>query len=147
MVSRGSGRILFSSSIASTMPAPVEAVYGASKAFVQSFSQALRNELKDTGVSVTALMPRPTETNFFHRAGLDDTKVGARSGVLAQACGAAAGDSRRSTTRYTRSTARVSANVHTTSSMTSAQYCGQSADFPQRASKEKPKTRKNSSIS
>jgi uncharacterized protein len=77
MVSLGSGRILFSSSIASTMPAPFEAVYGASKAFVQSFSQALRNELKDTGVSVTALMPGPTETNFFHRAGLDDTKVGA----------------------------------------------------------------------
>jgi short-subunit dehydrogenase len=77
MVSRGSGRILFSSSIASTMPAPFEAVYGASKAFVQSFSQALRNELKDTGVTVTALMPGPTETNFFHRAGLDDTKVGA----------------------------------------------------------------------
>lgn len=58
------------------MPAPFEAVYGASKAFLLSFSEALRNELKDTGVSVTALMPRPTETNFFHRAGMDDTKVG-----------------------------------------------------------------------
>lgn len=76
MVERGSGRILFTSSIAATMPAPFEAVYGASKAFVQSFAQALRNELKDTGVTVTALMPGPTETNFFHRAGLDDTKVG-----------------------------------------------------------------------
>lgn len=58
------------------MPAPFEAVYGASKAFVLSFSQALRNELKDSGVTVTALMPGPTETDFFHRAGMDDTKVG-----------------------------------------------------------------------
>ena len=67
---------LFTSSIAALMPAPFEAVYGASKAFVLSFSEALRNELKDTGVSVTALMPGPTETNFFHRADMDDTTVG-----------------------------------------------------------------------
>jgi len=59
------------------MPAPFEAVYGASKAFLLSFAEALRNELKDTGVTVTALMPGPTETNFFHRAGMDDTKVSA----------------------------------------------------------------------
>ncbi len=77
MVRRGSGRLLITSSIASTMPAPFEATYGGSKAFVQSFAQALREELKDSGVTVTALMPGPTETNFFHRAGLDDTKVGA----------------------------------------------------------------------
>lgn len=76
MVARGAGRVLFTSSIASLMPGPFEAVYAASKAFIQSFSEALRNELKDTGVSVTALLPGPTETNFFHRAGLDDTKVG-----------------------------------------------------------------------
>lgn len=76
MVARGQGRILFTSSIAATMPAPFELVYGASKAFLQSFSQGLRNELKDTGITVTALMPGPTETNFFHRAGMDDTKVG-----------------------------------------------------------------------
>ncbi len=57
MSERGSGRILFTSSIAALMPAPFEAVYGATKAFVQSFSEALRNELKDTGVTVTALMP------------------------------------------------------------------------------------------
>jgi short-subunit dehydrogenase len=76
MVARGNGRILFTSSIASTMPGTFNAVYNASKAFVQSFSQALRNEVKDTGVTVTALMPGPTETNFFHRAGMDDTKVG-----------------------------------------------------------------------
>lgn len=77
MVDRGKGRILFSSSIVSQMPSPFQAVYAASKAFVHSFSEAIRNELKDTGVTVTALMPGATETNFFHRAGLDDTKVDA----------------------------------------------------------------------
>ncbi|HEX4169233.1 MAG TPA: SDR family NAD(P)-dependent oxidoreductase, partial [Bryobacteraceae bacterium] len=77
MVSRGSGRILFTASIAGTMPTPYETVYGATKAFVRSFSQGLREELKETGVSVTALMPGATETNFFHRAGADDTKLGA----------------------------------------------------------------------
>lgn len=77
MVARGSGRILFTSSIAGTMPTPYETVYGATKAFVRSFSQGLREELKETGVSVTALMPGATETNFFHRAGADDTKLGA----------------------------------------------------------------------
>lgn len=77
MVPRGGGRILFTSSIAGTMPTSYEAVYGASKAFVRSFSQSLRDELKDTGVTVTALMPGATETNFFHRAGADDTKLGA----------------------------------------------------------------------
>ncbi|AKJ05651.1 short-subunit dehydrogenase [Archangium gephyra] len=76
MVKRGSGRILFTSSVAAIMPAPFEAVYGASKAFLLSFSEALRNELADAGVSVTALLPGPTETNFFHRAGMDDTRVG-----------------------------------------------------------------------
>jgi uncharacterized protein len=77
MVDRGQGRILFTSSIAALMPGTFEAVYAASKAFIQSFSQALRNELKDTGVTVTALMPGPTDTNFFHRAEMDDTKAGA----------------------------------------------------------------------
>jgi short-subunit dehydrogenase len=76
MVERGSGRILITSSIASLMPGPFEAVYAASKAFLRSFGQAIRNELKDQGVGVTVLMPGPTETEFFHRAGMDDTKVG-----------------------------------------------------------------------
>ncbi len=76
MVGRGHGKILFTSSIASTMPGPFQAVYNASKSFVQSFALALRNELKDTGVSVTSLMPGPTETEFFERAGLEDTKLG-----------------------------------------------------------------------
>jgi short-subunit dehydrogenase len=77
MVARGRGRILFTASIAGTMPTPYEAVYGATKAFLRSLSQSLREELKDTGVSVTALMPGATETDFFHRAGADDTKLGA----------------------------------------------------------------------
>lgn len=77
MANRGNGKILFTSSIAALMPGPFEAVYAASKAFVHSFAEGLRNELKDTGVTVTALMPGPTETNFFHRAGMDDTKAGA----------------------------------------------------------------------
>ena len=76
MVDRDQGRILFTSSIAALMPGPFEAVYAASKAFLHSFSEALRNELKDTGVTVTSLMPGPTDTNFFHRAQMDDTKAG-----------------------------------------------------------------------
>jgi len=77
MAARNEGRVLFTSSIAADMPAPFEAVYGASKAFVQSFSEALRNELKDTNITVTALQPGATETNFFRRAEMEDTKVGA----------------------------------------------------------------------
>lgn len=76
MAARDSGRILFTSSIIARTPAPFQAIYGASKAFVQSFGQALRNELKDTGISVTMLLPGPTETPFFGKAGLLDTKVG-----------------------------------------------------------------------
>lgn len=76
MVPRGQGRILFTSSIAATQPGPFEAVYAASKAFLLSLSEALRNELKDTDITVTALMPGPTDTNFFDRAGMQDTRVG-----------------------------------------------------------------------
>jgi short-subunit dehydrogenase len=77
MVDRDEGRILFTSSIASTMPGPFQAVYNASKSFVQSFALALRNELKDTGITVTSLMPGATETEFFERAEMEDTEVGA----------------------------------------------------------------------
>lgn len=77
MVSRGAGRVLFTSSIAAVMPGPFQAVYNASKAFLLSLSEALREELKDTGVTVTALLPGPTDTEFFERAGLEDTKLGA----------------------------------------------------------------------
>jgi uncharacterized protein len=76
MVARDEGRILFTSSIASTMPGAFQAVYNASKSFVQSFALALRNELKDTSVTITSLMPGPTETEFFERADMLDTKVG-----------------------------------------------------------------------
>jgi uncharacterized protein len=77
MVARGQGRLLFTSSIASTMPGSFQAVYNASKSFVQSFALALRNELEDTGVTVSSLMPGPTDTEFFARADMLDTKVGA----------------------------------------------------------------------
>ena len=79
MVTRGSGKLLFTSSIAATMPDPFEAVYGATKVFLRWFGEALRNELKDTGVGVTVLMPGVTETNFFNRADMMDTKAGASS--------------------------------------------------------------------
>jgi short-subunit dehydrogenase len=77
MVERNSGRVLFTSSIASTMPGSFQAVYNASKSFDQSLALALRNELKDTEVTITALMPGPTDTEFFERADMLDTKVGA----------------------------------------------------------------------
>jgi uncharacterized protein len=77
MVARNEGRILFTSSIASTMPGAFQAVYNASKSFVQSFAVALANELKDTDVTITSLMPGPTDTEFFERADMLDTKVGA----------------------------------------------------------------------
>ncbi len=76
MVGRRQGRILFTASIASEMVAPREAVYSASKAFDLSFAKSLRAELEGTGVSVTALQPGPVDTDFFHRADMDNTKVG-----------------------------------------------------------------------
>jgi len=77
MVAVDAGRVLVTSSIASTMPGSFQAVYNASKSFLQSFTEALQNELKDTGVTLTTLMPGPTETEFFERADMaDDTKVG-----------------------------------------------------------------------
>ncbi|HKQ51532.1 MAG TPA: SDR family NAD(P)-dependent oxidoreductase [Pyrinomonadaceae bacterium] len=76
MRERGRGRILITGSVAGFMPGSFQAVYNGTKAFIDSFSFALRNELKDTGVTVTCLMPGPTETEFFERADLMDTKVG-----------------------------------------------------------------------
>jgi uncharacterized protein len=76
MVARGQGRILFTGSIAGLTPGTFQAVYNGTKAFIDSFAWALRNELKDTGVSVSCLLPGATDTNFFHRADLDDTKIG-----------------------------------------------------------------------
>ncbi len=77
MVARGEGKILFTSSVAADTPNPNLAVYAATKAFVQSFAQGVRDEVKDTGVTITSLQPGPTETRFFERAHMEDTKVGA----------------------------------------------------------------------
>jgi short-subunit dehydrogenase len=76
MVGRGEGKVLITSSIASTMPGSFQPIYNASKSFLQSFAEAVQEELKDTGVTITSLMPGPTDTNFFHRAEMDDTPVG-----------------------------------------------------------------------
>lgn len=76
MRSRGQGRILLTGSIAGFMPGSFQAVYNGTKAFINSFSFALREELKDTGITVTCLMPGPTDTEFFRRADLMDTSVG-----------------------------------------------------------------------
>ncbi|SDG09376.1 Short-chain dehydrogenase [Lentzea fradiae] len=75
MVERKEGKVLFTSSIAATGPGPFHSVYAASKAFLASFAQSLREELRDSGVTVTSLMPGPTDTEFFDRAGMQDTKV------------------------------------------------------------------------
>jgi len=76
MVARGEGKILITGSIAGFMPGSFQAVYNGTKALLDSFAYALREELKDTGVTVSCLMPGPTETQFFQRADLMDTKVG-----------------------------------------------------------------------
>jgi short-subunit dehydrogenase len=76
MRDRGHGQILITGSIAGFMPGSFSAVYNGTKAFINSFSFAIRNELKDSGVTVTCLMPGATETEFFERAGMMDTKVG-----------------------------------------------------------------------
>ena len=76
MRTRNEGRILFTGSIAGFMPGTYQAVYNGTKSFINSFSFALRAELKDTNVTVTCLMPGATETEFFERADMLDTKVG-----------------------------------------------------------------------
>ncbi len=76
MRTAGSGRILITGSIAGFLPGTFQAVYNGTKAFLDSFAYALRHELKDSGVSVTCLMPSATETDFFERADMMDTKIG-----------------------------------------------------------------------
>ncbi len=76
MVKRGEGKVLITGSIAGHLAGAFQAVYNGSKAFIDSFAAALNEEIKDSGVTVTCLKPGATETNFFHRAELDDTKVG-----------------------------------------------------------------------
>lgn len=75
MRARGGGRILITGSVAGFIPGTYQAVYNGTKAFIDSFSFALRAELKDSGVTVTCLMPGPTDTEFFERAGMTDTRV------------------------------------------------------------------------
>lgn len=76
MRERGEGRILITGSIAGFMPGTYQAVYNGTKAFLDSFAFALRHELRDSGVSVTCLMPGATETEFFERANMLDTRIG-----------------------------------------------------------------------
>ena len=80
MAARGDGRILITGSIAGHIAGSFQAVYNGSKAFIDSFSDALGNELKDSGVTVTCLKPGATDTEFFERADMMDTKVGQSEG-------------------------------------------------------------------
>jgi len=75
MALRGSGRVLNLGSVAGKLPGPWQAVYHATKAFVLSFTTAIREEMKDSGVTFTALMPGVTDTDFFNKAGMNDSKV------------------------------------------------------------------------
>ena len=75
MVARGDGRILNLSSIAGKLPGPFQAVYHGTKAFVHSFTEAIRSEVKDKGVTVTSLLPGATDTDFFNKAGMQDSRL------------------------------------------------------------------------
>jgi short-subunit dehydrogenase len=75
MANRGEGKVLLTSSVASMMPGSYQTVYNASKSFVQSFAKALQDELRNSPITVTALLPGPTDTNFFQRAKMADTPV------------------------------------------------------------------------
>ena len=97
MRGRGEGRILITGSIAGLMPGSYQAVYNASKAYLDTLSWAIRNEVNDTKITVTCLMPGPTDTEFFERADMEETPVGkaekddpamvARSGYKAMLAG------------------------------------------------------------
>ena len=76
MAARGEGKVLIVGSIAGHIAGSFHAVYNGSKAFIDSFAAAVGNELKDSGVTITCLKPGATETEFFRRAGMEDTKVG-----------------------------------------------------------------------
>jgi uncharacterized protein len=75
MVARGEGKILNVASIAGKVPGPYQAVYHGTKAFVHSFSESIRSELKDSGVTITSLLPGPTNTDFFNKADMQDSKI------------------------------------------------------------------------
>ncbi|RYD59484.1 MAG: SDR family oxidoreductase [Sphingobacteriales bacterium] len=74
-IARGEGKILNLSSIASKVPGPWQAVYHGTKAFVQSFTESIRSEVKDKGITVTALLPGVTDTDFFNKADMNSSKV------------------------------------------------------------------------
>ncbi len=76
MAARGAGKVLFTSSIVAMIPGSNQTVYNASKSFIQSFAEGVRDELRGSDVTVTALMPGPTDTEFFRRAGMLDTPLG-----------------------------------------------------------------------
>ncbi|WP_260597062.1 SDR family NAD(P)-dependent oxidoreductase [Sphingomonas endolithica] len=77
MVARNDGKVLVTGSIAGYIPGAFQAVYNGSKAFVDSFVAALQNEIKESdGVTLTNLMPGPTDTEFFERGDMMDTSVG-----------------------------------------------------------------------
>lgn len=88
MVARGEGKILNVSSIAGKVPGPWQSVYHGTKAFVQSFTMAIRSEVKDKGVVVTALLPGATDTDFFNKADMTESKA-VQEGQLAEAAGVA----------------------------------------------------------
>ena len=75
MVKKGEGKILNTSSLASKSPGPWQSVYHGSKAFVQSFTEAIREEVQDTGITITALLPGATDTDFFRKAGMKESKI------------------------------------------------------------------------
>lgn len=75
MVARGSGKILNVASVAGKIPGPYQAVYHGTKAFVHSFTEAVRAEIKDTPVTITSLLPGPTDTDFFRKADMLDSKI------------------------------------------------------------------------
>lgn len=89
MVARGEGRILNLGSVAGKLPGPWQAVYHATKAFVLSFTTAVREEVKDSGVTLTALMPGATDTDFFNKAGMQESKIVQDKNALADAAAVA----------------------------------------------------------
>jgi len=88
MVARGQGRILNLASIAGKLPGPRQAVYHGTKAFVHSFTEAIRAEVKDKGVTITSLLPGATDTDFFNKAGMQESKI-VQAGNLADPAGVA----------------------------------------------------------
>ncbi|HBQ7930630.1 TPA: SDR family NAD(P)-dependent oxidoreductase [Klebsiella pneumoniae] len=84
MIKRGGGYVLMTSSVSGTQPIPFESIYGATKAFVNSFFWAIRNELSGKGLKMTLLMPGATATNFFINAGQSNTRVGAHQNTTAE---------------------------------------------------------------